>query len=59
MGNYGGIGEHSFDQSHCSANFSGGFLPVGSKIAEMTHRERKFRLIVCRGRENIEVVEDF
>ena len=56
MGNYGGSSEHSSDQSHCSANFSGGFQPVGSNITEMTHRERKARLMVCRGRGSIEVV---
>ena len=53
IGKYGGSGEHSFEQSHCSANFSEGFLPVGSKITEMTHRERKARLMACRGRGNI------
>ena len=31
-------------------------MPVGSKITEMTHRDRKFRLMTHRGRENIEVV---
>ena len=56
LGKYGGSDEHSFDQSHCSTNFSGGFMPVGSKITEMTHRDRKFRLMTRRGRENIEVV---
>ena len=45
MGKYGGSSEHSFGQSHYSANFSGGLLPVGSKITEMTHRERNFRLM--------------
>ena len=56
LGKYGGSGEHSFDQSHCSANFAGGFLPVGSKITDMTHRERKAKLMARRGRKNIEVV---
>ena len=56
LGPYCGSVEHSFDQSHCSANFAGGFLPVGSKITEMTHRERKSRLMAHRGREQIDVV---
>ena len=32
LGDYRSRGEHPFDQIHCYANFSGGFLPVGSKI---------------------------
>ena len=56
MGKYGGSGEHSFGQSHCSANFVWEFLPVGSKITEMTHRERNSRIMERGGRKNIEVV---
>ena len=56
LGNYGGSGKHSCDQSHFPAKFSVGFLPVGSKITEMTHRERKAILMVCRGGVNAEVV---
>ena len=56
LGKYGGRGEHSFDHSHCSDNFSGGSLPVGSKITEMNHRKRKARLMARRGRKNIKVV---
>ena len=48
--NYGGSGEHYFDQSNWYAKFSGGLLPVGSKITEMTHRERKAILVALRGR---------
>ena len=53
MGEYGGIDEHSFDQSHCSSKILGGFLPIGSKITDMTHMERKARLVTCIGKENI------
>ena len=56
MGKYVANSEHSFEQSHCYANFSGIFLHVGSKITEMTHMERKDRLIARRGRGNILVV---
>ena len=56
MWEYGGSSENYFDQSHCFAKFSGGFLPVGSKISEITHRERKSRPMACRGRENFEVL---
>ena len=56
MGKYVANSEHSFEQSHCYANFSGIFLHVGSKITEMTHMERKDRLIARRGRGSIWVV---
>ena len=56
LGKYGGSSENSYDQSHYSANFSGEFLPVGSKINDMNHRERKARLMERRGRGNIEAV---
>ena len=56
LGKYSGSGEHFFDQSHCSPNFSGGFLSAGSKINEMTHRERKSRLVPRRGSKNIDMV---
>ena len=49
MGKYGGSDEHSFDQRHFSENFFGELLPVGSKITEMTHKERKSRLMESRG----------
>ena len=45
LGKYSGIGENSFDLIYCSATFSGGFLPVGSKIPEMDHRDIKYRLM--------------
>ena len=57
IGKYGGSGEHSFEQSRCSANFSGVLLAVGSKMTEMNYRERKSRLVARRARENINVVE--
>ena len=56
LGKYGGSGEQSFDQSQCCANFPGGLLPVGSKITDITHRDRYARLMAHRGRENIKVV---
>ena len=56
LGKYGGSGEHLFDQSHCYENFSGLFLPVGSKITEMTHWERNARLVMRIGSKYIEVL---
>ena len=53
---YGGSGEHSFDQSNWYANFAGRLLHVGSKVTEMTHRERKARIMARRGRENTKLV---
>ena len=53
MGKYGGNCENLFEQSHCSAKFYGGFLPVGSKITDIDHRKRKAVLMACRLREKI------
>ena len=56
MGKYGGNCENLFEQSHCSAKFYGGFLPVGSKIIDIDHRKRKAILMARRLREKIEMV---
>ena len=56
MGKYVGSSEYYFDQSHCYANFVGLFLPAGSKITKMNHRDKNARLKTQIGRENIEMV---